>query len=879
MIGTTLSHYRILEELGRGGMGIVYKAEDTKLDRTVAIKVLPASALTSESDRARFYREAKSAAALNHPHIAQIYQIDEAVPEGGSAEEPRPFIALEYIDGRTLDARVEEGPLPLDEAVRLTTQIAQALEVAHEKDIVHRDIKAANVMLTKKGEAKVLDFGLAKTAHSTMLTRMGSTLGTVAYMSPEQARGEEVDGRTDLWALGVLLYQLIAGKLPFGGDYEQAVTYSILNGDPTPLTAIRTGVPMGLEWVVSKLLAKKADDRYQSARDLIVDLRTVDLTQQGMSRTTTVHSTVAAAAPAGPLKRNPLDLTGRMHPALIVFVLAGAAAGWWFTRTAPPTAGLSQQFDINLSDVYNSIYLEASADGRYLAFEGQDSTLQGYQTYVYDTTTRAIRVLMRNAGRRFIFSPDGTRLAYQQGRMIYTIATQGGTSTPVGTYGSGLPIFTRDGSILLDRNESIWVHPGGGPDSRQVSQVDSLGGEGGHYNGWPLPDGRHVLMHVTRTTGEGRQLALLDMEKGTHRMLGPGASPRYYGSGHVMYVDGTSSSSGQLLLRPFDADKLDWSGPPVVLAENGGIGQMVTDDRGTLYSTLTEDGFTGRASSFVQDSYMALQGDSRSETPLPPTGFFVYHSVSADGRNMAYSTDIDQNGLGDYVSVLDAETGVSQRLNINGDSNYSAWSADGKTLYVELDSNLQIWDVATMTLQRTIEPREALASFTVSPDGKRVVYVNHSSQSNGNLRLLDLETGEDTQLLEGGFLEPRFSPDGNYLIVADISVRLLVYSFADGSIRPITRDGERSRSAVWSQNGYIYFLTGTQLRRVRVSTDTGFRVLNQPENVATYQSMGRIDMADDGTIVALISAQQDPNGDFEIPGPLTIQVTTNWFDV
>jgi hypothetical protein len=234
---------------------------------------------------------------------------------------------MEFIDGEPLDARVERGPLTLDEAVRLTTQIAQALEVAHEKNIVHRDIKAANVMLTAKGEAKVLDFGLAKTAHSTMLTRMGSTLGTGAYMSPEQARGEEVDGRTDLWALGVLLYQLIVGRLPFAGDYEQAVTYSILNENPQPLTAIRTGVPMGLEWIVSKLLAKKADDRYQSARDLIVDLRTVDLTQQGMSRTATVASMPAAAAtPAAASRRG-------LHPAITVALVLVAAAAVALTDT------------------------------------------------------------------------------------------------------------------------------------------------------------------------------------------------------------------------------------------------------------------------------------------------------------------------------------------------------------------------------------------------------------------------------------------------------------------------------------------------------------------------------------------------------------------
>ena len=284
MVGKTLSHYKILEELGRGGMGIVYKAEDTRLDRTVAIKVLPLAALSSDDDRARFYREAKAAAQLHHPHIASVFEIDEAVPEGSNNDDLRPFIAMEFIEGKTLDAKIKEGPLKLENAVRIASEIASALEAAHKKDIVHRDIKSQNVMLTEEGSAKVLDFGLAQTAASTKLTRMGSTLGTVAYMSPEQTRGEDVDLRSDLWSLGVVLYEMITGKHPFAGDYEQAVTYSILNEMPEPPTAIRTGVPMQLEWIVNKLLSKEPDYRYQTAADLLADLRAVDLSGSGTSR-------------------------------------------------------------------------------------------------------------------------------------------------------------------------------------------------------------------------------------------------------------------------------------------------------------------------------------------------------------------------------------------------------------------------------------------------------------------------------------------------------------------------------------------------------------------------------------------------------------------
>ena len=184
MIGSTISHYKILDELGRGGMGIVYKAEDIRLDRTVAIKVLPSAALTNEDDRARFYREARAAASLTHPHIAVVHEIDEAVPsDAPHGTETSPFIAMEFIEGETLDAKIKKGPLKLEDAVRIASEIASGLEAAHEKKIVHRDIKSGNVMLTAKGEAKILDFGLAQTAQSTKLTKMGSTVGTIGFMS------------------------------------------------------------------------------------------------------------------------------------------------------------------------------------------------------------------------------------------------------------------------------------------------------------------------------------------------------------------------------------------------------------------------------------------------------------------------------------------------------------------------------------------------------------------------------------------------------------------------------------------------------------------------------------------------------------------------
>ena len=265
MIGSVVSHYRILEKLGEGGMGVVYMAEDTKLRRPVALKFLSPNLLVNEDDRRRFVHEAQASAALSHPNIATVFEIDES--------EAKAFIALEYIEGQSLAEKITSGPLKLDDALSIAIQTCEGLQAAHEKGIVHRDIKSQNIMVTTKGQVKILDFGLAKLRGATVMTKAGTTVGTMGYMSPEQLRGEAVDHRTDVWAMGVVLYEMIAGRRPFQGEYEEAVAYQVINQLPEPLTAIRTGIPMDLERIVGKALAKVPKERYQHIDDLMADLR------------------------------------------------------------------------------------------------------------------------------------------------------------------------------------------------------------------------------------------------------------------------------------------------------------------------------------------------------------------------------------------------------------------------------------------------------------------------------------------------------------------------------------------------------------------------------------------------------------------------------
>jgi TolB-like protein/tRNA A-37 threonylcarbamoyl transferase component Bud32 len=305
MIGQTISHYKILSKLGEGGMGVVYKAEDTKLHRFVALKFLHPELTRDEEAKARFIHEAQAAAALNHPHICTIHEIDEY--KGQS------FIAMEFIEGEGLKDRIQKGPLPIDDLLSLTIQIGEGLQKAHEKGIVHRDIKPANIMVTGDGVVKVLDFGLARLGTQTKITKTDTTLGTAAYMSPEQASGKEVDRRSDIWSLGVVLYEMVTGARPFTGEYEPAVVYSILHDNPEPVSSRRSNVPMELERIVGKALTKEASGRYPHVEDMLVDLRAL--------RTATQTHPVAQK-PKVTTARNKVVITGAAVGIVAVIALA-----------------------------------------------------------------------------------------------------------------------------------------------------------------------------------------------------------------------------------------------------------------------------------------------------------------------------------------------------------------------------------------------------------------------------------------------------------------------------------------------------------------------------------------------------------------------------
>ena len=313
---TIAGRYEIVDELGRGGMGVVYKAEDSKLKRTVALKFLPPEFTSDPDAKKRFLREAQAAAALDHPNICTVHEIEET--------DERTFISMAYIEGKSLKQKVRKGPFMPEEAIRIAIQIAEGLEEAHKRGIIHRDIKSANIMVTEKGQAKIMDFGLAKMQEGALVTKEGTTMGTLAYMSPEQTRGQEVDHRTDLWSLGVVLYEILSSKLPFRGDNEAAILFSIVNDDPKPLKETSADLPLGLQRIVDKALEKKPEIRYISAGEMLEDLKRIqeDLRapEEGITDLKSLFRLIRKPVIMGPL--------------IIVLVGLIVASVWFFRRRA-----------------------------------------------------------------------------------------------------------------------------------------------------------------------------------------------------------------------------------------------------------------------------------------------------------------------------------------------------------------------------------------------------------------------------------------------------------------------------------------------------------------------------------------------------------------
>jgi serine/threonine-protein kinase len=892
MIGKTISHYKILTKLGEGGMGVVYKAEDTRLKRIVALKFLSAIALGGE-EKNRFLREAQAAAALNHPNICTIHAIDEA--------DGQMFIAMEFIEGQSLREKINAGPLKIDEAIKFAMQIADGLQAAHEKGITHRDIKSANIMITAKGQAekgqvKIMDFGLAKLARGgTMLTTEGMTLGTAAYMSPEQARGEAVDHRTDIWSLGVVLYEMISGRLPFRGEYESAMMYSILNEEPEPLTSLRSNVPMDLERVVAKMLAKNPAARYQHVDELPVDLKTIDLSATGASRISMAKVTRQTE------KQTAFWL--RAIPWSIIIIAVGAAIALWSPwRVSPPRA--LARFVINLPAEFRLAEVPSVAiapDGRQVIYAATDS---GGGTKLFRRPIDQLEATpitgTEDAGHPF-FSPDGQWVGFFAGGKLKKVSLTGGPPLTLCEAQSGYGAsWGADETIIFSPTFTsglLMVSAAGGT-PQVVTNIKSEQGELSHR--WPqiLPDGKAVLFTIdTGMDADDKRIAILSLTTGDRRVvIDQGTNACYAPPGHLIYL-----RAGSLLAAPFDVERLEVTGPVVTVFEGlrfsgAGVGEYSFSREGSLV-WVPAPGLIPTASVFSSTvSFRKLAEstlfwvDRRGATqPLwAPSGGYWTPSLSPDGRRLALTMDLD-------IFILELDRGALTRFTFEGKNHIPVWTPDGQRLTFASASKAQrqpnlFWKMTdgSSVVEQLLTSKQHQDPGSWSPDGKVLAYAELHTETNWDIWLLRLEGKRWSEpFLQTRFDEyhPNISPDGRWLAYSsNESGRLEVYvqPFPHGRGKWLIST-EGGREPLWARNGReLFYRSGKKVMAVAIITEPAF-VAERPrllfegfyldaDDSLGFTAFGRpnYDVSPDGRFLMI---KPEPR-----PSSTQINLVLNWFE-
>ena len=640
--GTQLGPYEIVAPIGAGGMGEVYKARDTRLDRTVAIKVLPEHVAADPDLKQRFEREAKTISSLNHPHICTLYDVGQ--------HDGIDFLVMEYLEGDTLAQRLEKGALPLDQALQVAIEIADALDKAHRQGIVHRDLKPCNIMLTKSG-AKLLDFGLAKlkgpdqaagglTALPTQdvpLTQQGAILGTFQYMAPEQLEGQEADPRADIFALGAVIYEMVAGRKAFEGKSQASLISAIMTADPPALASLQPMSPPVLDQIVATCLAKDPESRWHSAGD--VERQLTWIVEGGAD-----PGGAAPTVPAAPVR---FRIWQRPIPIVVAAVTLAAIAGvaGWVLKQAPPSPRPLVRFAMTPPADWLGISTESpdltiSPDGTQIV------NLAGFRTGLVIRPLAQLEATPQpDLGRVAapFMSPDSASIGFRSsttgGSSLERVSVFGGPSVticplPAGLYGFGASWGANDTIIFgTTRPGGLRRVSAGGGEPEELTTPNAELGEVSHE--WPdiLPGGRAVLFTIIPAGSiENARIAVLDLETGVQTVLIPGgSSPRYSPTGHLVYaVDGTLRAVG------FDLERLEVTTNPLPVVDG-----VLTKTSGTANFSFSRDGTlvyvpdTGVGGSGARGTLVWVDREGREEPLGLPPGGYVWPRVSPDGGRVA----------------------------------------------------------------------------------------------------------------------------------------------------------------------------------------------------------------------------------------------------
>ncbi len=830
--GARLGPYEIVTAIGAGGMGHVYRARDTRLDRSVAIKLLSSDIAGDADSRARFEREARVVAALDHPHICGIFDVGAA---GGAH-----FIVMPFLEGQTLAARLGRGSVPLDQSVRIASEIADALDAAHRHGIVHRDLKPANIMLTKSG-AKLLDFGLAKLkapagpiSMSAMAqlatdapgTARGIIMGTIQYMSPEQVEGKDADSRSDIWALGAVIYEMTTGARPFQGDSPASIIGSILKDEPAPIGDRQPAAPPMLDRIVSRCLMKDRDERWQSAADLRQALTWITLSSGS-------HRALPAPSSGGLRRYVPFAAAA----ALLIGALA-MLPGWWAHRREGP----AQVLQLTIPPPPNTFFssppasvvtpqIATSPDGTQIAFVAQAPRGRP-GLWVRRLDAADAQVLRGTEDATYPFwSPDSRSIGFFAQGKLKIIDVAGGpartlSESPLDSRGG---TWAQDGTILFSPMgfSGLFRIPASGGNSAKATEFHSSREENSHRFPSFLPDGRHFLF-VTRSTQQrnwGVSLGSLDAPTGNPLIENTEWAAQYVAPGYLLFLRGAT-----LMAQSFDPDRLTATGDAVAIAHDVG---MTT----TGYATFS----ASQTGVIAYARPIGIQGQlrwfDRSGTPAGTVGAvaeYLDFELAPDERAVAVSRVDPQLSTAD-IWILDLARNVPTRFTTDAKNDASAvWSPDSSTLAFR--SNRRGGTDLYQKRASGTEPEKALIETGVnlisndwSADGKWIVFTRTATTTGFDIYLWPVDGSGKPQLVvhtSQNAMHGRLSPNARWMAYAsDESGELQVY------VEPFPGNGEKRRVSPdggseprWRRDGneLFYLASNEQLMSVSIPGGNAF---------------------------------------------------------
>ena len=840
--GTRLGPYEVVAPLGAGGMGEVWRGRDTRLDRSVAIKVLPAEFSENAQFKLRFEREAKTISQLNHPNICTLYDVGDG------------YLVMELLEGESLAERLAKGPLPLEQVVRYGVQIADGLDKAHRAGIIHRDLKPGNIMITKAG-AKLLDFGLAKgvtnldveTTQLKPLTEEGTIVGTFQYMAPEQIEGGSVDARTDIFALGAVLYEMATGHRAFEGKSKAGLIANILTGQPEPISSVQPLTPPAFDRIVRTCLAKEPDQRWQSAQDIATELRWIS----------EVPSPIAS-------RRRKTEVLAWLLVLLLAITTAAVIIRQWsrqsdvrpmrFAVNSPPNAA----FNFAGRDAGP---VTVSPDGNWIAFVA--TTTEGAkQIYVRRIDSLAAEALAGTTGASYPFwAADSGNLGFFADGKLKTVAASGGAVTTLCDAPSGRGgAWNRDGTILFapSQYDSLFRIPASGGQPSSVTRLESGSGELSHR--WPafLPDGRHFIF-IQFSSGLARGgtqpvfLGSLDQPRGTPLMRA-NSQVIYVEPGYLLYI-----REGNLMALPFDSKQLQATGEQFPVADHV---QVYRNTAMGVFSASNSGVLAYEQGGSPPTSHLTWYGrNGKLLSVIGPPDDYEDPRISPDGRRVAVTRRDPDTGISN-IWLYDMATHAPTRFTYFPTFDHiPSWSPDGKQIVFDTNRNGAA-DVFVKAFGGDEKPlvhsREAKQPTDWSADGTRIVIQILNSMTKWDLAMLTFGDGRITPLLRDSANEKegQISPNGKWIAYSsDESGRpdLYVSRFPSMSGRwQLSSTGGGGSQARWRRDGReIFFLSADRKMMAASVSEIGNDLLVQVPQVlfqtrARYTGERSYDISGDG---------------------------------